>query len=88
MHFNIAKYDVSQQYEYYLNLNNVSTACILNLHIKIDLVNFSTRNCTQAVNRHFLHADSEDSDQTGRMLGTYAISFVLSWGGLNSGSIS
>ena len=31
----------------------------------------------------FLHADSEDSDQTGRMpkLGAHAILLVLSWGG-------
>ena len=29
----------------------------------------------------FLQADSEDTDQTGRMLGAHAILLVLSWGG-------
>ena len=29
----------------------------------------------------FLHTDSEDSDRTGRMLGTHGVLLVLSWGG-------
>ena len=49
--------------------------------------------CTQWVSKDtsFLHADSEDSDQTGRIprlicvfTGSTVILLVLSWGGLNS----
>ena len=43
----------------------------------------SLRAQSVAKDRSFLHADSEDTDQSGRMLGAYAILLVLSCAGSN-----